>query len=62
MKVVNLKIWNVHKFDQKLTLMISGSDCGSKNINSFVKSFGTCVQNLSSFRVDLIWFGTSFGS
>jgi len=61
-KVGNLMVWNVHKFDRELTLMISGLICGSGNWNSFIMSFGTYVQNLRSFRVDLIWFCTSFGS
>jgi len=61
-KVGNLKVWKVHKFDRELTLRISDSDCGFGNWNNAVMSFRTCVQNLSSFRVDSICFGASFGS
>ena len=33
-KVENLKVWNVHRFDRELNLMLSGLDCrfGSWNM------------------------------
>ena len=37
--------------------MISGLECDFESWNSSVMSFGTCLQNLVSFGVDLIWFG-----
>ena len=43
-KVRNFKVWKVHRFDRELTLMISYSDCGSENCNSFVMSFGMCAK------------------
>ena len=40
-----------------VNFLISGSDSNSGSCNRFVGSFMTCVQNLNSFRIDLIGFG-----
>jgi len=61
-KIKKFKFWKVETFDRELTLVISGSNSDSESHISSVMSFGTCMQNLTSFRVDLICFGTSFGS
>ena len=61
-KVRKLEVWKVKKFDRELTLILSGWNCCSRSWNRFDMSFGTCVQNLRSFRIDLIWFSTNFES
>jgi len=53
---------NFWKFGQEVDFLISGSECDSESWNNSVMLFGTFLQNLTSFRVDLLGFGTGFRS
>jgi len=42
------------KFDRGVDFFISGLESDSKNLNTFVMSFMTCVQNLRSIKRNLL--------
>ena len=44
------------KFDRGVDFLIAGQESDSKNLNTSIMSFMTCVQNLKSIGRDLIGF------